>query len=145
MNQKIHQKLAAGLNARGINPRDYDSEFAEYEEPEPPPQAQEEDEKELEINRAAARNDLDAVQSLIKTNLEAIHTADRNGWQAIHEAVRAGHTKMVKLLITNGADMGAKTHNGGSPLWWAKRTLPRGHPTINYLESIGAPEDGGEF
>jgi ankyrin repeat protein len=144
MNQKIHKKLAAGLHARGINPRDYDSEFSENE-PEPPEAEEEEDEKELEINRAAARNDLDTVQSLLESNLQTIHTADRNGWQAIHEAVRAGHTKMVKLLITNGADMGAKTENGGSPLWWAKRTLPRGHPTINYLESIGAPEDGGEF
>jgi hypothetical protein len=141
MNQKIHKKLAAGLHARGINPRDYDSEFAEGE-PESEP---EEEEEKLKINRAAARNDLDTVQSLLEKNIHDIHTADRNGWQAIHEAVRAGHTKMVKLLISNGADMGAKTENGGSPLWWAKRTLPRGHPTINYLESIGAPEDGGEF
>jgi ankyrin repeat protein len=139
MNQQIHSHVAAGLHARGINPRDYDSEAAEAVA------LEEEEEEGPEINHAAAQNNLDAVQSILQKDLHAIHSVDRNGWQAIHEAVRSGHTKMVKFLINSGADMGAKTGNGGSPLWWAKRTLPRGHPTISYLESIGAPEDGGEF
>lgn len=144
MNKLVHKKVAPELHARGINPREYDSEYEDASS-NADADAEEEDSKELELNHAAARNDMETVESILASNLHAIHTADRNGWQAIHEAVRAGHTKMVKLLISHGADMGAKTENGGSPLWWAKRTLPRGHPTINYLESIGAPEDGGEF
>jgi ankyrin repeat protein len=141
MNKQIHSHVAAGLHARGINPRDYDSEAEELEaaheeEPEPVP----------EINHAAAQNDFNMIQSILEKDANAIHRADKNGWQAIHEAVRSGHTKMVKFLINSGADMGAKTGNGGSPLWWAKRTLARGHPTISYLESIGAPEEeAGEF
>lgn len=146
MNKLIHNKVAPALNARGINPREYDSEYEDAASQ--PSEAEEEEEEvseELELHHAAARNDMETVQAILSRNLQALHTADRNGWQPIHEAVRAGHTKMVKLLISHGADMGAKTENGGSPLWWAKRSLPRGHPTINYLESIGAPEDGGEF
>ena len=164
MNRKIHDKLASVVTSEKINPRDYDPEAEDFTKPpaskvlfqQPQPKREndddgitkeesEEEKKGFEINHAAAVSDFELVQKILDINLNAIHKADRNGWQPIHEAVRAGHTKMVKYLINMGADMGAKTSNGGSPLWWAKRSLPKGHPTINYLEQIGAPEEGEEF
>jgi ankyrin repeat protein len=51
----------------------------------------------------------------------------------------------VKLLVDRGADVKAKTSNGGTVLWWAKRALTEGHEVIQFLESIGAPEEGSEL
>lgn len=107
-----------------------------------------EEEKRLALNFAAARGDLSHVKSiLVSDHTQAhsrLHLADHNGWQAIHEAVRAGHTEVVKYLVQMGADIGALTESGGTPLYWAKRSLPKGHSTIRYLEDIGAP-DGEEL
>lgn len=44
-----------------------------------------------------------------------------------------------------GADIAAKTSNGGTVLWWAKRKLEPGHDVILYLEEIGAPEEGEDL
>ena len=41
-----------------------------------------------------------------------------------------------------GADVGAVTSNGGTPLWWAKRLLEPSDPVIQYLVGIGAPDKG---
>ena len=40
--------------------------------------------------------------------------------------------------------MNAKTSNGGTPLWWAKRSLKFGHEAIRYLEESGALDEGDE-
>ncbi len=44
-----------------------------------------------------------------------------------------------------GADIGAKTNEGGTVLWWAKHELKPNHEVIYYLESIGAPDEGPEI
>jgi len=39
----------------------------------------------------------------------------------------------------NGADMDATIHKtGGTPLWWAKKSLAQDHPVVGYLEDMGA-------
>ena len=63
--------------------------------------------------------------------------------QAIHEAARGGYLDILRYLINNGADIGAATNTGGTPLWWARRFLEADDPLIGYLESIGAPEGDG--
>jgi prolyl 4-hydroxylase len=103
----------------------------------------EEEDKRLQINFAAASGNLNMIKSILAKDINAVHTADRNKWQPIHEAVRAGHTAIVKYLVDMGADIGALTGSGSSPLWYARRFLPKGHSTISYLEEIGAPDEGG--
>lgn len=63
--------------------------------------------------------------------------------QAIHEAARGGYLDILRFLINNGADIGAVTNTGGTPLWWARRFLEADDPLIGYLASIGAPEGSG--
>ncbi len=72
--------------------------------------------------------------------IELLNRQDANGWAAIHEAVRGGHLDTVRYLVDHGADIGAKTNNYGTPLWWARKSLDQGHEVIDYLEQIGAPE-----
>jgi ankyrin repeat protein len=98
--------------------------------------------EDLLLNIAAAKGHLHKVKSILGEDAKAIHARDMNGWQAIHEAVRSGHTDVVKYLVENGADLASLTSSGGSPLWWAKRTLEPGHSVIKYLEDLGAPEIG---
>ena len=42
-----------------------------------------------------------------------LHSSDANGWQPLHEGVRSGSLEVVKYLVDMGADLGAKTLNGG--------------------------------
>ena len=50
--------------------------------------------------------------------------------------------EVVKFLIKGGLDKDERTHtgNGGSPLWWARKTHGVDHPMVKYLEEIGAQE-----
>lgn len=92
------------------------------------------------IHEAAATGDIDTLKYLVENNLCSVTDEDDNGWQPLHEAIRAGDITVVRYLIENGADIGAVTINGGSPLWWAKRTLNQYHEIVKLLEEIGAPE-----
>ena len=108
---------------------------------------EEEEEQRIEtgattLHIAAVRGDINMVEKLLREHPEMLHANDRNSWQPLHEAVRNGHLDIVRMLIDSGADIGALTSNGASALWWAKRSLPRGHSVIAYLEGIGAPEEG---
>ena len=62
--------------------------------------------------------------------------------QALHEAVRSGNTRLVELLVEHGAALDTVTRGGGTPLWWARRILPRDHSIVLYLLDLGAPEVG---
>ena len=97
------------------------------------------------LHEAAAQGDLHEVHGILETNDVNIHKRDRNGWQAIHEAVRSGHIDIVKSLADKGADLGAKTNNGGTVLWWAKKSLPQDHEVVKFLEANSAPDYQSEF
>lgn len=95
-----------------------------------------------DLHIAAGEGSLQKCIKILGNKQTDIITArDENGWQAIHEAARGGHLDVLKYLIEKGADVTAKTSEGGTPLWWAKRSLHEGHQVILYLESIGAPEE----
>jgi len=92
------------------------------------------------LHEAAAEGDLDTIETLLKNqNTALLNARDANEWQAIHEAARAGKLDALKFLVDMGADIGARSNNGGTPLWWAKRSLSADHPVIAYLIGIGAP------
>jgi ankyrin repeat protein len=51
----------------------------------------------------------------------------------------------MKFLVEHGADISAKTSNGGTPLWWAKKMHDTEHDVVKYLIGIGAPDDGEDL
>lgn len=98
------------------------------------------------LHVAAANGKLDEIEKLLNNhNTDILHAKDENSWQPIHEAARGGHLETLKYLVDMGADISAKTNNGGTPLWWARRLLDEDHGVIRYLESIGAPEEGSDL
>lgn len=53
---------------------------------------------------------------------------------------------VVKFLVENGADVNAKTgEGGGTPLYLAKSYLDEDNPIIAFLESMGALEVGPDL
>lgn len=102
------------------------------------------------LHEAANSGKVREVEALLSNKtpelqLKLLHARDSNGWQAIHEAARAGDVPILSYLIQLGADIGARTDHGGTPLWWARRTLDPAHPAVHYLEGIGAPEEGEDL
>jgi prolyl 4-hydroxylase len=60
----------------------------------------------------------------------------------LHEAVRGGYVQITAYLLSKGLDINERTHggNGGSPLWWAKKTHGDNHAIVKYLINNGANE-----
>ncbi|EAY22274.1 ankyrin repeat protein, putative [Trichomonas vaginalis G3] len=65
--------------------------------------------------------------------------SDSNGKNVLQVASEKGNLKLVKYLISVGADKEAKDKNGYTPLIWASRN---GHlEVVKYLESVGADKE----
>lgn len=95
---------------------------------------------------AAQRGAVMTLEQEILKRQDIVNARDENGWTPLHEGARGGHLDVVKLLVKHGADKDAKTHSsGGTPLWWAKRSLGADHPVIDFLTSIGAEDMGPEL
>jgi hypothetical protein len=101
------------------------------------------------LHMFAARGDVAAVEKEISRlqGLEngdgggaSIDSADANNWHPLHEAARGGHLEVVKKLVDAGADLGATTFQGGTPLWWARETHGEANEVVEFLRNIGAPD-----
>jgi hypothetical protein len=94
-----------------------------------------------EAHVAAATGGIDRLIELAKKKRKALYIKDANGWQPLHEAVRAGHTDIVLMLISKGANKDARigrTGKRGSPLNLALSYHSEDHPVTRYLLAIGA-------
>lgn len=92
------------------------------------------------VHAAAARGDAEFIRRAIAKGLP-VDEGDANEWRPLHEAARGGHVEVVDQLVHAGADLGAVTINGGTPLWWARKTHGPRHPVVAYFENLGAPEE----
>jgi ankyrin repeat protein len=72
---------------------------------------------------------------------------DENGWQVLHQGVAGGNQDVVKLLVSNGADINARTHGGygETPLRIAEKRLGHDNPIVSYLKRMGALSIGPEL
>jgi hypothetical protein len=67
------------------------------------------------IIEAMKRNDLRAVKKFIDQG-DQVRRADDEGYTPLHWAAEYGHIKLVDALIRKGADVGAMTWDGWTPL-----------------------------
>ena len=112
-----------------------------FNQPDDPEENAGETEGTSELHFFAAQGDIDNARVVLEEDPELLNARDVNGWQPIHEAVQAGQLEMVKFLVAEGADITTKTYQGGTALWWGKRLLEEGHSVIDFLFSIGAPDE----
>jgi ankyrin repeat protein len=100
-----------------------------------------------EVHIAAAAGDIDTLAEIAVKNERLLHQRDRNGWQPIHEAAHSGHEDVMALLVSNGVDYNARTHNGqgSTPLNIAINSVSEKHPVSQYLLSLGALDIGPDL
>jgi len=72
-----------------------------------------------EIHDAARSGDLEKVKALLKGDPNLVVTIDDAGATPLYVAVASGHKEVVELLLSNNADINAKTTRGLAPLHWA--------------------------
>ncbi|CAG8842339.1 6234_t:CDS:2, partial [Gigaspora margarita] len=68
------------------------------------------------LHWAAFENDGKLVEDLTRKQNNLIYIEDEIGETALHEAVWNGHTKIVKILLNQGANINCKNKNGWKPL-----------------------------
>lgn len=97
-----------------------------------------------EAHDAAQAGDLNLILKISETNPEYLTHKDSLGWEPIHEGSRSGHTDVVELLVSLGANPDEITNNGtgGTALYWAEESNGSNHPVVEFLKSIGASSIG---
>lgn len=59
---------------------------------------------------------MDTVQDLLTTDPSLLGATDKDKYTPLHRASYENHIDVVKLLLQNGADVGAQTEMGWQPL-----------------------------
>jgi ankyrin repeat protein len=73
-------------------------------------------EKSEEFYDAAVNADLEKLKELLMSDPSLIRTVDKYGFTALHGAAGEDNTKVVDFLLSAGASINAKNHEGVSPL-----------------------------
>lgn len=108
------------------------------------------DDANVNAHRAASSGDVETLKEEISVKKEIVSERDENGWQPLHEAARHGHKAAIEVLLSNGADINARTHGGrgGTALYIASKRFGAFHPVVQYLKNLGAlsvPPDRSEL
>lgn len=101
-----------------------------------------------EAHVAAKQGELeDLKQELIERKDVVLTERDENGWQVLHQGVAGGNEEVVKLLVSNGADVNARTYGGygETPLRIAEKLWGFDNPISKYLKQLGALSIGPEL
>ncbi len=72
--------------------------------------------KSEEICKAARSDKVKQVKRMIRENPELVNARDKLEWTPLHFAVANGSLKMVKFLLSKGANVNAKASMGETPL-----------------------------
>ena len=71
--------------------------------------------------KAAELGKVEFVNELLNKNKDLIQTRDSDGYTALHRASYNGEVEVMEILISNGADVLARTEDGWQPLHSACR------------------------
>ena len=96
----------------------------------------------LDVHRAAAANNVEALRRALQIKPEFVTHKDYNGWEPLHEAAFRGRLETRRLLLNEyNVDVNTRTRNGATALWWARR-LPEDHPVVVTLKAAGGISEG---
>lgn len=98
------------------------------------------------VHEAAMAGDLRTLRELVKENPALVNDRDHRGQTSLHQAAYwSGSKKIVGFLLTQGADVNAKSASGTTPLHVA---VLRGHRAVTKLlmargAEVNARDNGG--
>jgi hypothetical protein len=73
-----------------------------------------------QIHELVRCNDVPAVEALLEqAGTQVVNTAVGSGVTPLHLSAAMNHATMTSLLVSNGADINARTQGGFTPLHWA--------------------------
>ena len=84
---------------------------------------------------AAGRGDLQALINLVGGNVAYINVTDKDGDTPLHLASLGGHLDVLRWLHTNGANLSARSKNGGTPRDYAKNLATRAYCSPNRYDA----------
>ncbi|SNR91538.1 Ankyrin repeat-containing protein [Geodermatophilus saharensis] len=94
------------------------------------------------LARLVQAGELEAVRSAVadapRLLTGTLEHAGESGWTLLHLAVSAGREDVVRELVAAGADLGARTESGRTPLHVAVEHSPG---LVPVLSALGAPVD----
>lgn len=91
------------------------------------------------------QGDVEGLTEVLDLLEGIVNKKDSNGWTPLHEGARGGHLEVVELLVKNGANLNEKSHNGETPLYWAKKEHGDDHDVVKFLTDLGAISLGPEL
>src|SRR6476646_5131867 len=96
------------------------------------------------LARLIADGDTDAVREAVEAAprllARTVEHSGQGGWTPLHLAVAAGKADIVRVLVKAGADLGAATEDGRTPLHVALECAPK---IVPVLRKLGAALDAG--
>ena len=79
---------------------------------------------------AAAKGQIERINQILSLGKISINDSDYDNRTALHLAVAEGHFDIIRYLVENGADIGAKDRGGTTPLHEAQSKQNKGDNTI---------------
>lgn len=70
---------------------------------------------------AAENNEIETVETLLRSDSQLVCSTDEDMYTPLHRASYNGHVEVLKILLTNGADINARTLDGWQPFHCACR------------------------
>lgn len=74
------------------------------------------DDLQKQMLNACEKGEIETVRTLLSSDPSLITTTDKDKYTPLHRACYENQTEVVKLLLENGADVGAVTEMGWQPL-----------------------------
>ncbi|XP_050316125.1 ankyrin repeat domain-containing protein 49-like [Anthonomus grandis grandis] len=71
---------------------------------------------EYKILEASENGDLETIKELLRQDPNLVHTTDKDNYTPLHRACYANNLEVVKYLVSNGANLSAKTEMQWEPL-----------------------------
>eukprot|EP00934_Nitzschia_sp_Nitz4_P003980 Nitzschia sp. Nitz4//scaffold1_size375055//147626//149253//NITZ4_000259-RA/size375055-augustus-gene-0.715-mRNA-1//-1//CDS//3329540994//3970//frame0 len=89
----------------------------------------------------------DLARELETRGQQVLTERDAHGWQVLHQGVASGNEEVVKLLVSNGADINSRTQGGygETPLYIAEKQHGQDSSIVRYLRQMGALSIGPEL
>ncbi len=92
------------------------------------------------LGRLIADGDVDQVRSAVESNprllARTVEREGQGGWTPLHVAVIERQPEIARLLVDAGADIGARTEHGRTPLHVALRFAPEVAPVLLELGAV---------